>query len=162
MATGYVLVRKGTSTLLPVYSRSTLADSHCRENRAFQFTVSQYYFQSESQDQLNLHILTVHREVLGVFHCYDCVFGGHVCDSEVDISLQLSLYFFVPYVSPPCVSKLFHTVRGAWCVARGSHSVNVLCFIASPSLQKKQTWCWSNSPPSLISFFIEIDCHYVA
>lgn len=56
----------------------------------------------------------VHREALGGFHYYDCIFGGHVCDSEVDTSLKLSLYFFVPCISPPCVSKLLHTARGAW------------------------------------------------
>lgn len=97
----------------------------------------------------------VHREALGVFHYYDCVFGGPVCDSEVDISLKLSLYFFVPYISPPCVSKLFHT-------ARGSHSVNVLCLIASPSLQKKQTCVDLIVLPSFLVFLIEIDCHYIA
>lgn len=56
----------------------------------------------------------VHREALGGFHYYDCIFGGHVCDSEVDTSLKLSLYFFVPCISPPCASKLLHTARGAW------------------------------------------------
>lgn len=40
----------------------------------------------------------MHRETLGVFHYYDCVFGGHVCDSEAELSLKLSLYFFVLYI----------------------------------------------------------------